>query len=69
MLDKLPKNVLPHDVKQFIRDCTGKYGKAKLVWKHNKFYVESEYKPWFGILWYGVEWTLFIHHKQTILVN
>ncbi len=27
----------------FIRECTKRYGKAKLVLKHNKFYVESEH--------------------------
>ena len=30
-------------VAQFIRECTKRYGKAKLVLKHNKFYVESDY--------------------------
>ncbi len=30
-------------MKKFIRDCTMKYGKAKLVLKHNRFYVESEF--------------------------
>lgn len=30
-------------VKKFIQDCTSKYGKVKLVLRHNKFYVESEY--------------------------
>jgi DNA excision repair protein ERCC-3 len=43
VLERLSKNVLPHQVKKFIRDCTQKYGKAKLVLKHNKFYVESEF--------------------------
>jgi len=43
VLERLSKNALPPQVKKFIRDCTSKYGKAKLVLKHNKFYVESEY--------------------------
>ena len=43
VLDKLSKNKLPGDVKDFVRACTEKYGKAKLVLKHNKFYVESEF--------------------------
>ncbi|KAI2503974.1 ERCC3/RAD25/XPB C-terminal helicase [Fragilaria crotonensis] len=43
VLDKLSKNKLPKEVIKFVRDCTQKYGKAKLVLKHNKFHVESEY--------------------------
>jgi DNA excision repair protein ERCC-3 len=43
VLERLSKNALPIQVKRFIRDCTSKYGKAKLVLKHNKFYVESEF--------------------------
>jgi DNA excision repair protein ERCC-3 len=43
VLERLSKNALPIQVKKFIRECTSKYGKAKLVLKHNKFYVESEY--------------------------
>jgi DNA excision repair protein ERCC-3 len=43
VLERLSKNALPASVKKFIRDCTCKYGKAKLVLKHNKFYVESEF--------------------------
>lgn len=43
VLERLSKNALPSQVKRFIRDCTQKYGKAKLVLKHNKFYVESEF--------------------------
>jgi DNA excision repair protein ERCC-3 len=43
VLDRLSKNALPRQVNTFIRDCTSKYGKAKLVLKHNKFYVESEF--------------------------
>jgi DNA excision repair protein ERCC-3 len=42
-LERLSKNELPKEVKKFIRDCTMKYGKAKLVLKHNRFYVESEF--------------------------
>lgn len=43
VLDRLSKNSLPSQVKKFIRECTSKYGKAKLVLKHNRFYVESEF--------------------------
>ena len=43
VLDRLSKNVLPEKVATFIRECTKRYGKAKLVLKHNKFYVESEH--------------------------
>ncbi len=43
VLERLSKNSLPRQVKTFIRECTSKYGKAKLVLKHNKFYVESEF--------------------------
>lgn len=43
VLERLSKNALPPQVKKFVRDCTSKYGKAKLVLKHNKFFVESEF--------------------------
>lgn len=43
VLERLSKNALPTQVKTFITECTQKYGKAKLVLKHNKFYVESEF--------------------------
>lgn len=43
VLDRLSKNVLPLSVSTFIRECTKRYGKAKLVLKNNKFLVESEH--------------------------
>ena len=43
VLDRLSKNSLPECVATFIRECTKRYGKAKLVLKHNKFFVESEH--------------------------
>lgn len=43
VLERLSKNALPQQVKKFVTESTSKYGKAKLVLKHNKFYVESEY--------------------------
>jgi DNA excision repair protein ERCC-3 len=43
VLDRLSKNALPKQVKKFIRDCTQKYGKAKLLLRDNKFFVESEH--------------------------
>jgi len=43
VLDRLSKNALPRQVEKFVRDCTQKYGKAKLLLRDNKFYVESEH--------------------------
>ena len=42
-LQRLSKNEVPKSVVSFISECTKRYGKAKLVLKHNKFFVESEY--------------------------
>eukprot|EP00815_Leptocylindrus_aporus_P005695 CAMPEP_0116053682 /NCGR_PEP_ID=MMETSP0322-20121206/2345_1 /TAXON_ID=163516 /ORGANISM="Leptocylindrus danicus var. apora, Strain B651" /LENGTH=763 /DNA_ID=CAMNT_0003536917 /DNA_START=210 /DNA_END=2502 /DNA_ORIENTATION=+ len=42
VLGRLSKNELPKKVIKFISECTKRYGKAKLVLKHNKFLVESE---------------------------
>jgi len=43
VLNRFSKNILPQGVAKFIRECTKRYGKAKLVLKHNKYHVESEY--------------------------
>jgi len=43
VLNRFSKNILPNGVAKFIRECTKRYGKAKLVLKHNKYHVESEY--------------------------
>ena len=43
VLDRMSKNALPGSVAKFIRECTKRYGKAKLVLKQNKFFVESEH--------------------------
>ena len=43
VLSRLSKNELPDSVATFVRECTKRYGKAKLVLKSNKFYVESEH--------------------------
>ena len=43
VLNRFSKNILPEGVAKFIRECTKRYGKAKLVLKHNKYHVESEY--------------------------
>jgi len=43
VLNRFSKNVLPEGVAAFIRECTKRYGKAKLVLKNNKYHVESEY--------------------------
>ena len=43
VLARLSKNDLPNEVVKFIQECTKRYGKAKLVLKFNKFFVESEH--------------------------
>mmetsp|Transcript_38455 Transcript_38455/g.82864 ORF Transcript_38455/g.82864 Transcript_38455/m.82864 type:complete len:814 (+) Transcript_38455:16-2457(+) len=43
VLNRFSKNKLPDGVAAFIRECTKRYGKAKLVLKNNKYHVESEY--------------------------
>ena len=43
VLERLSKNNVPKSVINFIQECTKRYGKAKLVLKHNKFFVESEH--------------------------
>mmetsp|Transcript_8737 Transcript_8737/g.26155 ORF Transcript_8737/g.26155 Transcript_8737/m.26155 type:complete len:791 (-) Transcript_8737:101-2473(-) len=43
VLERLSKNKLPDSVATFVRECTKRYGKAKLVLKHNRFFVESEH--------------------------
>lgn len=43
VLERLSKNQLPDEMKYFVKECTIRYGKARLVLKHNRFYVESEY--------------------------
>lgn len=43
VLGRFSKNVLPEGVAKFIRECTKRYGKAKLVLKHNKYHVESDH--------------------------
>ncbi|CAM9461644.1 unnamed protein product [Discosporangium mesarthrocarpum] len=41
VLNRLSKTAVPASVENFIRECTVSYGKAKLVLKHNKHYIES----------------------------
>ena len=41
MLDRLSKCDLPVEVVQFVRDSTRNFGKAKLVLKHNRHYIEA----------------------------
>ena len=41
MLDRLSKCELPAEVVQFVRDSTRNFGKAKLVLKHNRHYIEA----------------------------
>ena len=41
VLDRLSKCELPAEVVQFVRDSTQNFGKAKLVLKHNRHYIEA----------------------------
>ena len=43
VLDRFSKNQLPKGVADFVRECTRRYGKAKLVLKSNRYHVESEH--------------------------
>ena len=43
VLQRYSKNALPESVARFVRDCTKRYGKAKLVLKHNRYHVESDH--------------------------
>ena len=43
VLNRLCKTDVPDSVHAFIRQCTCTFGKAKLVLKENKFYVESAF--------------------------
>ncbi|KAI3434686.1 hypothetical protein D9Q98_002749 [Chlorella vulgaris] len=41
VLSRLSKNVLPPEIRAFVKGCTQNYGKVKLVLQQNKFCVES----------------------------
>lgn len=43
VLDRFSKVKLTEEVISFIKDCTGSYGKVKLVLKRNRYYLESGY--------------------------
>ncbi|CAM9936545.1 unnamed protein product, partial [Phaeothamnion confervicola] len=43
VLNRLSKTDVPDNVREFVESCTAQYGKAKLVLKHNHFYIESPY--------------------------
>lgn len=43
-LTRLCKTELPIEVANYIRECTYTFGKAKIVLKDNKFYIESKYQ-------------------------
>ena len=43
VLNILCKTEVPHEVIKYIKDCTYTFGKAKLVLKDNKFFIESQY--------------------------
>ena len=42
-LKRLSKTNIPEGIIEFIRLCTLSYGKVKLVLKHNRYFVESQY--------------------------
>jgi len=42
-LRRLSKTSLPSGIVEFIKLCTLSYGKVKLVLKHNRYFVESQY--------------------------
>lgn len=42
-LRRLSKTSLPEGIEEFIKLCTLSYGKVKLVLKHNKYFVESQF--------------------------
>ncbi|XP_067928213.1 general transcription and DNA repair factor IIH helicase/translocase subunit XPB-like [Watersipora subatra] len=42
-LRRLSKTSIPEGIVQFIQICTVSYGKVKLVLKHNKYFVESQF--------------------------
>ncbi|KAF8307352.1 DNA repair helicase rad25 [Clavulina sp. PMI_390] len=43
VLNRLSKVPVPESIITFIRECTSSYGKIKLVLKHNKYFIESQY--------------------------
>mmetsp|Transcript_39302 Transcript_39302/g.123063 ORF Transcript_39302/g.123063 Transcript_39302/m.123063 type:complete len:822 (-) Transcript_39302:79-2544(-) len=42
VLSRLSKNELPKSVRDFVREHTQRFGRAKLVLRENRFYVESD---------------------------
>ncbi|XP_043190163.1 general transcription and DNA repair factor IIH helicase subunit XPB-like [Amphibalanus amphitrite] len=42
-LKRLSKTSIPDGIIEFIRLCTVSYGKAKLVLKHNRYFIESQH--------------------------
>ncbi|XP_065339367.1 general transcription and DNA repair factor IIH helicase subunit XPB isoform X2 [Cloeon dipterum] len=42
-LKRLSKTTIPEGIMNFIKLCTLSYGKVKLVLKHNKYFVESQF--------------------------
>ena len=43
VLERLSKNVVPASIREYIAGCTESYGKAKLVLRHSKVYIESPF--------------------------
>ncbi|KAJ3221487.1 hypothetical protein HK099_003465 [Clydaea vesicula] len=43
VLERFSKVKLPDEVTEFVKECTMSYGKVKLVLKHNRYFLESNY--------------------------
>ena len=43
VLERLSKNLVPASIREYIAGCTDSYGKAKLVLRHSKVYIESPF--------------------------
>ena len=43
VLDRTSKNDVPKSVETFVRYCTKRYGKVKIILHQNRFYVKSEH--------------------------
>ena len=50
---------LPKDIKDFIEESTGNYGKVKLVLQRNKYFVESPHPAILHRLLKASPWVVF----------
>lgn len=50
ILDKLSKNTIPTEVRQFIQEHTQHYGKARCVLEENRYFIECEDDNLFQII-------------------